>query len=175
MMLIICSLISALTQKEFLRAVNGQVSPERAATCATLPVTLMNTHFSLADFTRGEKKGWQKKVAAMVTDSFSPLFFPLPLFLLSLSISPPPELTTALICTHAVWQVELLKCDDTWDPARLYPLCWCSAAGVLLPVWIQLGLCCLCERCACCSLIRTRLCLKCLSWKPLQYWLRLRV
>lgn len=52
---------------------------------------------------------------------------------------------------------------------------YCYVAGVLLGVWIQLGLCSLCACfCACCSPIRSPLCLKCSWYKPLQLWLRLR-
>lgn len=57
------------------------------------------------------------------------------------------------------------KCSGTQDHARLEPLCWCQAAGVLLGIWIQLGLCSFCALLACCSLIRRRLSLKCFSYK----------
>lgn len=141
MTLIVCSLISKLTQKGILRAAKWTTGSERGAAAASAlhPASLTNTHLSL----RGKKNR-----AAMVTDSFS----------LSLHLRPQSSnMHSCSLTGRAFLNVLLHRILRDWIHC---------AAGVLLRVWIQLGLCSLCVCCACrCSPIRSRLCLKCLWYE----------
>lgn len=88
-------------------------------------------------------------------------------FSLSSPLSPSPPLSTPIDNDSS----NMHSCSLTGRAFEIY----CYIAGVLLWVWIQLGLSSFCVCCACCSPIWSRLCLKCLWYKPLQFWLRLRV
>lgn len=88
-------------------------------------------------------------------------------FSLSSPLMPSPPLSAPIDNDSS----NMHSCSLTGRAFEIY----CYIAVVLLWVWIQLGLCSLCVCCACCSPIWSWLCLKCLWYKPLQFWLRLRV